>query len=201
MSSSRCGDRSLDETSGSPVDGRGRKFNPRPALRAWDRRRRGPGLRRSVGSSHCDHRGPTATSPLPANSIAIRARRCPPGFGWRAMVGGWKCSGGRSCFDRSLNPTATSALPARLSVRSASRMNHFRWRSGKGGKCSGTRSRAASASGRHSQNRRRCCCSAIWTQCEGRGKGNAFGGLGTRDLSEMLLLDEMIAALDRIGHS
>ena len=35
---------------------------------------------------------------------------------------------------------------------------------------------------------------------EGR-KGNWFGVLRTRDLSEMLLLDEMIAVLDAIGHS
>jgi hypothetical protein len=36
------------------------------------------------------------------------------------------CFGGRSCFDRWLNPTATSALPARLSVTSESRTNCFR---------------------------------------------------------------------------
>jgi hypothetical protein len=32
-------------------------------------------------------------------------------------------------------------------------------------------------------------------------KGNWFGVLGTHNLSEMLLLDEMIAALDSMGYS
>jgi hypothetical protein len=47
----------------------------------------------------------------------------------------------------------------------------------------------------------------VLLQCDldgmrGQGrKGNWFGVLGTRDLSEMLLLDEMIAALDSIGYA
>jgi hypothetical protein len=57
---------------------------------------------------------------------SARVRRCAPRLDlFGEGTKGWKCSGGRNRFDQSSNPTATSALSARLSVTSASRTNSF----------------------------------------------------------------------------
>ena len=44
------------------------------------------------------------------------------------------------------------------------------------------------------------CCSATGRIAREAGQGKWVGVMGTRDLSEMLLLDEVIAVPDSIGH-
>lgn len=133
---------------------------------------------------------------VPASLISIRARRCAPRVGQRARGGGWKCSGGRSCFDRSLNPTATSVLPARLSVTSASRTHPFRVAMREGV------SRVAPANGR--------CNDAIGIDGgaaavrSGRNAKEGAREIGSEcwapRFERIRLLDQMIAVLDSIGH-
>jgi hypothetical protein len=67
---------------------------------------------------------PTAVSALLASSLRSALGAARPDSDVRRGADDWS-SGGWSCFDRSLNPTATSALPARLSVTSATRTSVF----------------------------------------------------------------------------